>query len=234
MFSFKRFSVLIITAVFAVSALFAQNNQREMTVEESYLQESIEMMIIKETARAETRELKFIALEYIAEAIDRGSTNDDIRQTLEFLSLEGNRNHQTRENGRLVNNFPEVRRRAAMYLGQLGTEEAKDSLIRVTQGENEPMVLMEAIRSLGDIGLNDNNATVENIAWVMYRFEGKPDNQMAAATIYAFREIAKADGSISPVAIQTLNRISSDYRYATPVREGARQLVADLRSQRRN
>ena len=100
---FKCFSILLITAVIAVSAIAAQSS--EMTVEESYLQESIELMIIRETARASTREQKFVALEYINDAIERGSTNDEIRQTLDFLSREGRRT-VAMENGRIVNNFP--------------------------------------------------------------------------------------------------------------------------------
>jgi len=230
MFSLKRFFVLLITSVFAVSIVYAQNSGREMSIEESYLQESIELMIIRETARASSREQKLIALEYIGDALDRGNTNEEIRQTLEYLSREGRRS-QARENGRLVNNFPDVRRQAVRYLGQIGTEEAKDALIDITQSENEPMVLQEAIRSLGEIGLNDNNETINNISWVMRRFDTlHPDNLMAIATIDAFEKIARKNGGLnSQEAIQTLLRISEGH-YITPVKERARQLIAELRS----
>jgi HEAT repeat protein len=201
-----------------------------MSVEESYLQQSIELMIIRETARATTRESKMIALEYIGDALDRGNTSDEIRQTLEFLSREGRRT-MSRESGRLINNFPDVRRQAARYLGQIGTEEARDSLLEICQFENEPMVLQEAIKSLGDIGLNDNNETITNIAWVMRRFDNlNPDNLMAIATIDAFEKIARKNGGISsPEAIQTLMRIAEG-QYIRPVQERARQLIAELRS----
>jgi HEAT repeat protein len=230
MFLSKCISISIIMAAFAVSAVFAQNTQRDMTVEESYLQESIEMMIIRETARASSREQKFIALEYIGDAISRGNTSDEIRQTLDFLAREGRRS-VAREGGRVVNNFPDVRRQAARYLGQLGTEEAMLTLLEITQFENEPMVLQEAIKSLGDIGINNNNATVANIAWVMRRFDNlNPDNLMALATIDTFEKLAKNyNGLNSPEAIQTLIRISEG-NYIRPVQERARQLLADLRS----
>jgi len=231
MFSFNRFFVLLITSVFAVSTVFAQSNSgREMSVEESYLQESIELMIIRETARSSSREQKLIALEYIGDAIDRGNKSEDIRQTLEYLSREGRRS-VARENGRVMNNFPDVRRQSARYLGQLGTEEAKDALLDICQYENEPMVLQEAIKSLGDIGLNDNNETILNITWIMRRFDNlHPDNLMAIATIEAFEKIARKQGGISsPEAIQTLLRISEGH-YITPVKERARQLIAELRS----
>jgi len=231
MFSFNRFFILLIAAVFAISAVSAQSTSgNEMSVEESYLQQSIELMIIRETARATTRESKMIALEYIGEALDHGNTSDDIRQTLEYLSREGRRT-VARENGRVMNNFPDVRRHAARYLGQIGTEEARDALLEICQFENEPMVLQEAIKALGDIGLNDNNETIANIAWVMRRFDNlNPDNLMAIATIDAFEKIARKNGGISsPEAIQTLIRIS-DGHYIRPVQERARQLIAELRS----
>jgi len=230
MFSFKRLFVLLITSVLAVSTVIAQSNTREMSVEDTYLQSTIELMIIRETARATSREQKLIALEYIGDAIDRGNTSEEIRETLEYLSREGRR-IQARENGRLTNNFPDVRRQAARYLGQIGTEEAKNALLEICQFENEPMVLQEAIKSLGDIGLNDNNETIANIAWVMRRFDNlNPDNLMAIATIDAFEKIARKNGGISsPEAIQTLIRISEG-NYIRPVQERARQLIAELRS----
>ncbi len=235
MFSIKRFSVLVVSvfvmAVLSAAAVSAQSDSgQEMTVEESYLQESIEMMIIRETARADTREQKLIAMEYIADAIDRGNTNEEIRQTLEYLSREG-RKSISRENGRVINNFPDIRRQAAKYLGQIGTEEAQRALIEIIQFENEPMVIQEAIKSLGEIGTNENNETVDYIARVIRRFDNlNPDNLMAIATIDAFEKIARAnDGINSPDVIQILARISEG-NYISPVRERARQLIAELRT----
>jgi len=229
MFSIKRLSILILAGVIAVSAASAQNNS-EMTIEQSYLQESIELMIIRETARASSREQKFIALNYIGDAIDRGNKSDEIRQTLDYLSREGRRT-VAMESGRVVNNFPDVRRQSAKYLGLLGTEEARKSLLEICQYENEPMVLQEAIKSLGDIGNNDNNETVVIISWAFSRFDNlNPDNLMAIATIDAFEKIARQNNGInSPEAIRTLARITEGY-YITPVKERARQLLADLRS----
>jgi hypothetical protein len=230
MFTFKRLSILITASVIAVSAITAQSNSGgNLSIEESYLKESIELMIIRETARANTREQKFVALEYINDAISRGSKNDDIRQTLEFLSREGRRSIAM-ENGRVVNNFPDVRRLSARYLGQIGTEEARKSLLDICQFENEPMVLQEAIKSLGDIGANDNNETVVIISWAFSRFDNlNPDNLMAIATIDAFENIARQNNGINhPEAVRTLTRITEG-QYIIPVKDRARQLLSDLR-----
>jgi len=230
MFRFKRFSILITVFVFAVSVITAQSNSGGMTVEESYLKDTMEIMIIRETARANSREQKFVALEFINEAINRGNKSEEIRQTLDFLSKEGRRS-VAMENGRVVNNFPDVRRLSAMYLGQIGSEEARKSLLDMCQFENEPMVLQEAIKALGDIGVNENNDTVIIIAWVFSRFNNlNPDNLMALATIDAFENIARQNNGINhPEAVRVLTQIAEG-KYIAPVKERAWQLLSDMRS----
>lgn len=230
MFLFKRFVVIAMTTVLAVQVTAQSSSGKEMSVEESYLQESIEIMIIREASRADSLDQKLIALEYIGEAVDQGNISTEIRQALEYLSQEGTR-IIARENGRIVNNFPQIRRQAAKYLGQVGTEEAKDALIQMLQFETEPMILMEAIKSLGDIGLNKNDETIANIIRVTSRFDNTaPDNLLALATLDAFEKIARKNNGIkSSDAIRLLIRISEG-PYVKPVQERARQVLADLRS----
>jgi hypothetical protein len=141
MTSWKRFFVLLFAALFSVTAASAQSGgsrsqsiDDEKSVEESYLQEAIELMIIKETSRSESLEQKMLSLQFIGDAIERVNTNDEIRQTLEYLSMEG-LTIQVRENGRLINNYPMARREAARYLGQLGTVGARDALINICNTE---------------------------------------------------------------------------------------------------
>jgi len=224
MFLLKRFSILILLAIFFIPSVSAQ-----MTVEQSYVLESIEVMLITETARSTTRDQKLISLEFIGEAIARGNTDDRIRETLDFLVNEGTRS-VTRESGRVVNNFPDVRRQAARYLGQIGTEEARRSLLGVLEFENEPIVLQEVFKALGDIGTNENNTTVNLISRVMNRYTSiKPDSLMAVAAIDAFEKIAIQNSGInSSEVIGCLTNISSG-AYASPIRERARQLLSDLR-----
>jgi hypothetical protein len=229
MFTFKRFAIFVTLAVFSVNALMGQRSNREMTVEESYLQESIELMIIRETSRAESMDQKMVALEYIGDAIDRGNTGDEIRQVLEFLSLEGILN-KTMETGRVVNTHPLVRRQSARYLGQLGTEEATRSLLKIGLAENEPMVLQEVVKSLGDIGIDKNGETISTISWIVTRFDVlNPDNLLALSAVDAIEKIAeKNDGISDPNVIRLLIRIAEG-PYIRPVQERARQLIFNLR-----
>jgi len=231
----KRF--ILVAAIFAVLPVMVMAQTRPgltpsapgMTVEQSYLQESIELMIIREQARAEGRDMKMVALQFIGDAIERGNRSDEIRQTLEFLAMEGVMN-VARENGRVVNNFPDVRRQAATYLGVLGTPEAVNALIRMVSVDNEPMVITEAVRSLGLIGSNNNDEAVNTIAWTVNRFNNlNPDNLLALSAIEAFERLSAAnDGHLSHAAVQTLIRIAEG-SYIRPVQERARLALSELR-----
>ena len=233
----KRF--LLLTAVLCtVSAMVMgqsggrpgpSTSNREMSVEQSYLQESVELMIIREQSRAESRDMKLVALEYIGDAIGRGNKGEEIRAALEYLSLEGILN-KTRENGRLVNNYPDVRTKAATYLGEVGTPEAKDTLIKLVLADNESMVITEAIKSLAKIGLNDNEETVNAISWIVTRYDVlNPDNLLALSAIEAYEKIAEANGGIKdPSAIRTLIRIAEG-PYIRPVQDRAKEALMELR-----
>ena len=232
---FKRF--VLAAMIFAALPALATAQTRpgltadapEMTVEQSYLQESIELMIIREQSRADSRDMKLVALDSIGDAIDRGNKSAEIHSALEFLSLEGIVN-PTRLEGRVINNFPDIRVKAATILGKLGTPEASNTLIRMVSVDNEPMVITEAIKSLGIIGDNTNEVAVNTIAWTVNRFNNlNPDNQLAVSAIEAFEKISAANGGqLSQTAVQTLMRIAEG-NYTRIVQERARMALLDMR-----
>ena len=142
----------------------SQGGSREMTIEELFLK-SIEFQILREKATSDDRDVKLSALDDLEKRIDAGLSSSDAAQVefvLEYLALEGS-GRISRENGRKINDFPEVRRRAASLLGRVGTEEAKNALIRVLLIDDEPMVKAEAAYALGNLGMNQNNETVQAI-----------------------------------------------------------------------
>ena len=228
MMIFRRFFTLLIAAFLVVPAVTGQTSDSETSIEESYLQEAIEMMIIRETSRSDSLDQKLLALDHIGAAIERGSTNEEIRITLEYLSLEGTQN-KARMGGRLVNNHPMVRRQAAKYLGDVGTKEAKDALLRICTSDNEPMVLQEAVKSLGTIGMNDNDDVINTIVFIMNRDTNSenPDNILAVAAIETIEKLAKQNIRADPNAIQVIARIMGG-SYATPVKQKARQALVTL------
>ncbi|MDR1389258.1 MAG: HEAT repeat domain-containing protein [Treponema sp.] len=199
-------------------------NSTELSVEESYLQESVDNMIIREQSRAESREMKNLALDYIGDAIQSGNTSDEIRQSLEYLGLEGVLN-RTNENGRIINNFPDVRWRAAEYLGELGTPEARDSLIKMVYYDTEPAVLTSAVEALAKIGYDPDGRAVETITWIVRKFDNtNPDNRLAWRAIDAFVKFETK----SYDAIQMLIRISEG-PYVRPVQDKAKEALKEIR-----
>ena len=220
----KRIILLMIIVSMSAVMSFAQ---RDMTVEESYLQESIENMIIREQSRVNNRDQKFLALELIGNAIERGNRSEEIHVTLEYLGLEGILNRSS-EAGRLINNFPDVRRETARQLGVLGTPEARDILLTLIYYETEPMVLQEAVKSLGDIGLDDNGRTISTIAWIFHKFHNTvPDNLLAFATIEAIEKLASS-GIRNQAAVELLVRIA-DGPYIPVVRNRAMAVLETFR-----
>ena len=235
MFFLRRLMILTVICIALPAMLMGQTRpglttaDREMSVEQSYLQESVELMIIREQSRTDNRDMKFVALEYIGDAINRGNRSDDIRAALEYLSLEGVVNI-ARENGRVVNNFPDVRKEAATYLGKLGTPEAKNTLLKMVYGDNEPMVITEAIRSLGTIGTNDNDEVTQTIAWTLNRFHVlNPDNFLALSALDAFERIAVANNGIKDRNVMESIIKIAEGPYVTPVRNRATELINELR-----
>jgi hypothetical protein len=233
----KRLIGILGMGLLVASMAAAQNNtaqsgasNQEMSVEESYLQQSVENLIIHEQSRAEGRDMKFVALQYIGDAISNGNTGPEVHGSLEYLALEGLVT-QSRENGRLINNYPDVRRDAVRYLGDLGTPEAKKSLLKVVLADNEPYVLQEAVKSLGRVGNNDNGEVSKTISWMFKRFDTlNPDNVLAVAVLDAFETLLKTDGTLDADAIQTIHKIAStNAPYIKPVRDRAMTLLGSLR-----
>lgn len=145
--------------------------------------------------------------------IDSGkasSNSSDIHAVLDYLSLTGT-GVRYRESGLLINNFPEVRRRACEELGKLGGESAKDTLINILLTENEPMVLSEAAYALGKIGLNKNNQVSQALSYAILNQDIMlPDNNFAYAVLLAFEKLAKANGGVQdPTVLRAIIRIQN-------------------------
>jgi hypothetical protein len=235
MLTFKRFLIIALVTLALPVMVSAQTrpgtttDTSEMSVEQSYLQESVELMIIREQSRTDNRDMKMVALEYINDAINRGNKSDDIRSALEYLSLEGVINI-ARENGRVVNNFPDVRVKAATALGKLGTPEAKDTLLKMVNRDNEPMVITEAIKSLGLIGMNNADEVTQTICWTVNRFNTlNPDNMLALSAIDAFDKIAVANNGIKDRnVLELLFKIANGF-YIPAVKNRASELLEKLR-----
>ena len=223
--NFKKLLSLALILVLAGSFVFAQEKS-EVTVEEQYLS-TIEGVIIKELTNSDSRDNKLVALQYIADALKEKRISPEIQYALNTLAGEGIFN-PIREDGRLANNFPDIRARAAELMAQIPTEESKDTLVKLTLGDTEPMVVTAAIRSLGEIGINTNDDVTETIVWTEKRFSTlNPTSSLALEVLNPYEKLLPYTKDRNAM-IQSISRIAANYQYVTPVRNRALELLKML------
>ena len=200
--------------------------ETETSVENEYLND-IDGDIIMSLANSDELDNKLVALQYLQNAIDEGNTSEAVIKALDQLAGEG-LTSQSRTNGRLINNFPEVRRQACLMMAKIPTEHSKNTLISIAVADNEPMVIAAAVKSLGEIGINENDETVEAIAFANRRNQVlNPTSSLALEVLTAY-EVLAANTENKKTLIDSVARISTDYHYVTPVRQKAYKLLKEL------
>lgn len=205
-----------------------QTSEKETSVESEYLND-IDSDIITTLADSDDYDNKLVALQYLQDAIDGGNTSEAIIQSLDKLAGEGLTN-QTRTNGRLSNNFPEIRRQACLLMAKVPTEHSKNTLISIAVADSEPMVIAAAVKSLGEIGINNNDETIEAIAFANRRNQVlNPTSSLALEVLTAYEILADSTEN-KKTLIDSIARISTDYHYVTPVRNKAYKLLKSLSS----
>ncbi len=228
----RSIATLLVFAALAIASAWGQTSTSgERTVEESYLQDPLETMIIREQAYADSKDMKLVALQYIRQSLDEGRAGPEVRKALEFLATETTMTVVRAGGvGRALNNFPDVRREACLMLGEMKTVEAKDALIKVTLADNEPMVIAAAIRSLGKVGIIEGDDVTQAIAFIVNRFDVLyPDNSLAFESLVALEALANATGGLKdPAAVRAIMKIAEG-NYITPVKRKALDLLAKLR-----
>ena len=223
----KKIATLLAAA--ALLSLAAYADEEESTVEGEYMS-SMEDVVVQELSNSDDLENKLMALQFLEEAANNGKVSPDMMVSLDHLAGEGTVT-QSRTKGRVSNNFPEVRREACRILGKVGTPEAAKSLNKIVKADNEPMVLSAAINSLGEIGFNDNDETTNTIAFYSDRFETlNPTSSLALEIVNAYEKLAKNTKDKKPM-LSSLQRIAVDYRLAKPVRNRAKEVLNNLRSE---
>ena len=203
-----------------------QEVEAETSVENEYLND-VDGDIIMSLANSDELDNKLVALQYLQNAIDEGNTSETVIKALDQLAGEGLTN-QSRTNGRLMNNFPEVRRQACLMMAKIPTEHSKNTLISIAVADNEPMVIAAAVKSLGEIGINENDETVEAIAFANRRNQVlNPTSSLALEVLTAY-EVLASNTENKKTLIDSVARISTDYHYVTPVRQKAYKLLQEL------
>lgn len=233
----KLLKIVILASVFAAvsTSLFAQqqsvqkksnSSASETSVENEYLSD-IDGDIIISLANADDLDSKLVALQYLQDAIEGGNTSDAVLQALDQLAGEGITT-QTRQNGRLMNNYPEVRRQACLLMSKVPTEHTKNTLVNIALADNEPMVIAAAVKSLGVIQINNNDEVVDAIAFANRRNEVlNPTSSLAFEVLEAYEALAPITEN-KKTMVESIAKISVNYHYVTPVRDRAKKLLKSL------
>ena len=220
--------------IFICQAVFAQEQQNgkeqtsrnETTVEDEYLS-SVQDVIIGELAASDEYDNKIVALQYLEEAIGSGRSSPDMTAALSRLAGEGIKS-QSRTNGRIMNNFPDIRAKACDLLGEIPTVESKNMLVSIATEDKEPMVVTAAIRSLGNIGMNDNDEVVNMIEFVHKKYAAlNPTSSLALEVLNAYEKLAPTVQNKNEM-IQSISSIGTNYKYVRPVRQKALRLLKSI------
>ena len=229
----KLFAVALLMSAAAMTFSQSQSVQKQSSssnketyVENEYL-DDIDTEIIIGMAEADDYESKFLALQYIQEAIEDGNTSAGVIEALDKLAGEGILS-ESRTNGRKINNFPDIRRDACILMAQVPSEHTKNQLIKIMVAENEPMVTAAAVQSLSKINPENADEAIEAICFVhkknMYL---NPTSSLAFEVIDAFERLAP-NASNHKAMTSTLTLIASNYRYPTSIRNRAQRLLKKL------
>ncbi len=205
----------------------ANNSEEEETsVESEYLNDANGDIILT-LAESDEYDNKLVALQFLQEALESGNTSDAVIQALDRLAGEG-LTSQSRTNGRLSNNFPDIRREACKLLAKIPSEHSKNTLVSIAIADNEPMVVAAACKSLGEIGINENGEVVAAIAFANKRNRVlNPTSSLALEVLTAFETLSDSTENKTDM-ITEITRIASDYHYVTPVRQKALTLLKEF------
>lgn len=221
---------LVLVMLALILPISAQES--EQTIEELYLQSAIKTQIIKAEAASPDREMKMIALQDISRMVDDGTATDnpEIMEVLGDLGGEGVTN-VVREQGHVLNDFPDVRREAARVLGKLGTEEAARELNTILLTDPEPMVMSEAILAISTIDVEDKQSRNRSMAAAIYRQTAiNKDNNFAYTFLQSVENVATREGGISdPMVFEEVAKIADSRQgYNRVVRDRAFKLLRSL------
>lgn len=203
------------------------NKRSETSVENEYLSD-IDSVVVLTLAKSEEYDNKLVALQYLEDAVGGGNTSPEIVAALDQLAGEGITN-PSRLNGRIMNNYPDIRRRACLLLGQVGGEHSKNTLVNIAIADNEPMVQAAAIHALGEMGYNENDEATNAIAFANHRNRIlNPTSSMAVETLDAFEKLA-SNTEDKRTMVDEISKIASDYHYPSAVRKRALEVLKGIR-----
>jgi HEAT repeat protein len=141
--------------------------------------------------------MKQMAISQISETISAGSFMPPYyHYFLGELAGEGTL-RAVRENGRVINDFPEIRGVAVELLGMVGTLQSADLLVRLLSYEYDTIVKRKIITALGNLMTDRNGSATAAISQAVLedlRRRETPDPRLAEAALRALASIRGYNG----------------------------------------
>jgi HEAT repeat protein len=224
--------ILFIGMVLLTLPLFSQEEE-EQTIEELYLQHSMQQQIIQAEAYSNDMDMKLIAISDIQAMVENGEIAEDDYFTLQILYDLGQEGvtREIREQGHVINDFPIVRKEACRLLGEVGGDQARTYLINILLNDPEPMVMSEAIIAIAKCGLDEKGDAQRAMASSMYRQSATmKDNNFAVAYMNSIELLVKDGYKITdPIVWEEVVKIADPSSgYTSIVQQRALNLLKFL------
>ncbi|HOJ64744.1 MAG TPA: HEAT repeat domain-containing protein [Spirochaetota bacterium] len=179
-------------------------------------------------AKSGERDQKIDVLDKILSEFDEMKYSEKDKKLVElivYLSEEGSTRKEY-ENNRVINDFPDVRRKAVKVLAKIKGDAARDALINVLINDEDSLVKAEACLALAEVGDSSSGDALRALVYV-YRRTYKPDPNFVMAIIQAVQKIAKSNYSSYGDAIYILSEIQMG-NYNRQIREAAYNALQEL------
>lgn len=202
----KRTILVFICTIFTLSVF----NTFAITPEEELLTRKEQKLKNYLTEiKAGDRTAKENILDEISKNFDSEKYSEDDKKLIElvdFLMGEGSVRRQF-EDGRLINDFPEIRRQSVKIMARIGGSDAKFSLLNALNTETHSSVKAEICLALAEPNMSDDSGDILRALSYMYRTTNRPDPNLVAALIEAVENIAKGNSMNYSEAIYLLSEI---------------------------
>ncbi|MBR6062075.1 MAG: HEAT repeat domain-containing protein [Spirochaetales bacterium] len=223
----KKISILafILTMLCGVFAFAAEGD----SIEDALLskkEQRIKMYLYQ--AKVGDMAQKMEVLDKILSEFNEFNYSADDKRLVELVTIlsEEGSTRKEYENGRLVNNFPDVRRKAVKVLAKLGGDQSRDALVSVLLNDEDTVVKAEACLALSEVGDSQTGEALRALVYV-YRKSYNPDPNFVKAVIQSIKAIAKSNSSAYSDAIFILSEIQLG-NYNREIREAAYRAVEEL------
>ena len=179
--------------------------------------------------KAGDRTSKERVLDEILNGFDSEKYSEDDKKLVElvdFLMGEGSIRKQF-EDGRLINDFPEIRRKSVKVMAKIGGSGARLSLLNALNTEAHSSVKAEICLALANPNMSDDSGDILRALSYMYRTTNRPDQNLVAALIDAVKNIAKGNPMNYSEAIYLLSEIQHG-NYNKDIRTRALEAIETL------